>query len=103
LGLFQLTESAPLWSNLPAPVAVEHPHSMETFGQDYGYILYHTKVTGPVAGRVVVDDLGDFAAVYLDHRLVGTLDSPVEADALGYLCAGGTGDTGYSGREYRPH
>jgi beta-galactosidase len=74
LGLFQLTESAPLWSNLPAPVAVEHPHSMETFGQDYGYILYRTKVTGPVAGRLVVDDLRDFAAVYLNHKLQGTLD-----------------------------
>jgi beta-galactosidase len=71
---FQLTESAPLWSNLPAPVAVEHPQSMETFGQDYGYILYRTQVTGPVAGRLVVDDLRDFAAVYLDHKLQGTLD-----------------------------
>jgi beta-galactosidase len=71
---FQLTESAPLWSNLPAPLAAEHPRSMETFGQDYGYILYRTQVTGPVAGRLVVDDLRDFAAVYLDHKLQGTLD-----------------------------
>ena len=41
---FPLTESAPLWSNLPAPVAAEHPRSMETFGQDYGYILYRKQV-----------------------------------------------------------
>ncbi len=40
IASFPLTESAPLWSNLPAPVAVEHPRSMETFGQGYGYILY---------------------------------------------------------------
>jgi beta-galactosidase len=87
---FQLTESAPLWSNLPAPVAVEHPHSMETFGQDYGYILYRTKVTGPVAGRVVVDDLRDFAAVYLDHRLVGTLDRRLKQTQLDITVPPGT-------------
>ncbi len=79
---FQLTESAPLWSNLPAPVVAEHPRSMETFGQDYGYILYRTQVTGPVAGRLVIDDLRDFAAVYLNHRLVGTLDRRLKQTQL---------------------
>ena len=79
---FPLTESAPLWSNLPAPVAAEHPRSMETFGQDYGYILYRKQVTGPVAGRLVVDDLRDFAAVYMDHRLVGTLDRRLKQTQL---------------------
>ena len=79
---FQLTESAPLWSNLPAPMTVEHPRSMETFGQGYGYILYRTELTGPVAGRLVVDDLRDFAAVYLDHKLQGTLDRRLKQTQL---------------------
>jgi beta-galactosidase len=82
IASFPLTESAPLWSNLPAPVAVEHPRSMETFGQGYGYILYRTELAGPVAGRLVIDDLRDFAAVYLDHRLVGTMDRRLKQTQL---------------------
>ncbi len=79
---FPLEESASLWSNLPAPVAVEHPRSMETFGQNYGYILYRTELAGPVAGRLVVDDVRDFAAVYLNHKLQGTLDRRLNQTGL---------------------
>ena len=74
VAAFPLTESTPLWSNLPAAVTAEHPRSMETFGQSYGYILYRKELTGPVAGQLVVDDLRDYAAVYLNHKLQGTLD-----------------------------
>jgi beta-galactosidase len=79
---FPLGESASLWSNLPAPLAVERPRSMETFGQNYGYILYRKKLTGPVAGRLVVDDVRDFAAVYVDHKLQGTLDRRLKQTEL---------------------
>jgi beta-galactosidase len=74
VAAFALGESASLLNNLPAPVAVEHPRSMETFGQNYGYILYRTELTGAAAGQLVVDDVRDFAAVYLNHKLQGTLD-----------------------------
>ena len=40
------------------------PRSMETFGQ-IGYILYRTKLTGPAAGELVIDDVRDYAAIYL--------------------------------------
>ena len=76
---------------------------METFGQDYGYILYRTELTGPVTGRLVVDDVRDFAAVYLDHRLQGTLDRRLKQTRLDHHRAAGPGDAGHSGREYRPH
>ena len=79
---FQLTESAPLWSNLPAPIAADHPRSMETFGQGYGYILYRKQLTGPVAGQLVVDDLRDYAAVYLNQKLQGTLDRRLKQTQL---------------------
>lgn len=50
---FPLSESAPLWKNLPRPVFVKRPRSMETFGQSYGYIVYHTELNtdAPVAVR----------------------------------------------------
>src|ERR1700722_5850933 len=67
-----LVESVPLWSNLPAPDSIEHPRSMETFGQGYGYILYRTQLTGPIAGQLEMEELRDYAAVYLNQKLVGT-------------------------------
>ena len=79
---FQLQESAPLWSNLPTPVSVDHPRSMETFGQSYGYILYRKEMSGPVAGTLVVDDVRDYAAVYLNQKLQGTLDRRLKQTQL---------------------
>jgi beta-galactosidase len=79
---FQLKELAPLWSNLPAPVSVNHPRSMETFGQSYGYILYRKELTGPVSGTLVVDKVRDYAAVYLNHKLQGTLDRRLKQTQL---------------------
>src|ERR1700719_182601 len=82
MSILQLTESDPLWSNLPAPIAADHPRSMETFGQGYGYILYRKELTGPVAGQLVVGDLRDYAAVYLNHKLQGTLDRRLKQSQL---------------------
>jgi beta-galactosidase len=79
---FQLKEAASLWSNLPTPVSVDHPRSMEAFGQSYGYILYRKELTGPVAGTLVVDDVRDYAAVYLNHKLQGTLDRRLKQTQL---------------------
>ncbi len=78
----ELVESVPLWSNLPAPVTAEHPRSMEMFGQGYGYILYRTQLTGPVAGQLEVEDLRDYAAVYLNQKLQGTLDRRLKQKQL---------------------
>jgi beta-galactosidase len=79
---FQLTESASLWSNLPAGVSVDHPRPMETFGQSYGYILYRKELTGPVAGQLVIEDVRDYAAVYLNQKLQGTLDRRLKQTQL---------------------
>jgi beta-galactosidase len=89
LATFQLTESAPLWSNLPAPVATDHPRSMETFGQNYGYILYRKELTGPVSGQLVVTDLRDYAAVYLNQKLQGTLDRRLNQSQLAITAPAG--------------
>ena len=79
---FQLTESAPLWSNLPVPVSVDHPRSMETFGQGYGYILYRKELSGPVTGQLVVDEVRDYAAVYVNQKLQGILDRRLKQTQL---------------------
>jgi beta-galactosidase len=79
---FTLSESASLWNNLPVAVPSMHPRSMETYGQGYGYILYRKQLTGPAAGRLTIDDLRYYAAVYINQRLQGTLDRRLKEGSL---------------------
>ena len=60
------SEAAPLWDNLPSPIASALPAPMETFGQNFGYILYRTQLPQPVGGNLIIKDVHDFAAVYLN-------------------------------------
>ncbi len=71
---FSLTGSASIWDNLPTPIKSDKPKTMEDVGQSYGYILYRTHVAGPLDGSLTLDDLRDYAAVYVDKKLAGTLD-----------------------------
>jgi beta-galactosidase len=79
---FELTESAPLWANLPKPVAVERLRSMEAFGQSYGYILYRTKLKDALAGDLVIGEMRSYARVFVDGHEVGTLDRRKNQDRL---------------------
>jgi beta-galactosidase len=71
---FVINESASLWDNLPAAINADSPKPMEAVGQAYGYILYRTQVTGPAKGELNLGDVRDYAAVYVDHKLAGTVD-----------------------------
>lgn len=63
-----------VWDNLPRPVTSEHPKAMEEYGQDYGYILYKTSLTGQKTGKLTVTDVHDYATVFLDGQYLGSLD-----------------------------
>jgi len=69
-----LTESTPLWTNLPTPIPSDQPKPMEHFGQSFGYILYRTQLPAAVTGDLVLTDLHDYAQIYVDGKLTGTLD-----------------------------
>jgi len=79
---FQLTESAPLWQNLPAPVAADDPRSMEYFGQSYGYILYRSKIKQAAKGELAIRELRSYARIFADGKAVGTLDRRKKQDRL---------------------
>jgi len=70
----KLEESASLWKTLPQAVHSEQVLTMEDIGQAYGYILYRTTIAGPVKGDLELDELHDFAQIYADGNLLGTLD-----------------------------
>lgn len=75
LADFTVTEVAPLFLSLPAPVASDTIVTMETLDQGFGSVMYRT-TTPATEGQTLltVTDPHDFAQVYLDGRYIGKLD-----------------------------
>jgi beta-galactosidase len=78
----QLKQSVSLWQTLPQPVHSDHPLTMEDLDQAYGYILYRTTVAEPVSGDLVLDELHDYAQVWANGELLGSLDRRLEQNRL---------------------
>lgn len=79
---FKLTESASLWKNLGRAVESVQPKTMEQIGQAYGYILYRTRVDGPAKGSLTVNEVRDYATVFVDGYRVGTLDRRLNQNSV---------------------
>ncbi len=87
---FKLTEAASLWDNLPKPAASSAtPLTMEDVGQAYGFILYRAKklIQGKTAA-LVLDSPHDYASVYFDGKLAGTIDRRLGQDKISAPQAG---------------
>jgi beta-galactosidase len=69
-----LTETAPVFDNLPAAVNDETPRNMEAYDQGYGCILYRTKIPAGAATLLEAAAIHDFGFVFLDGKRVGILD-----------------------------
>ena len=69
-GRVYLTEQADLFDNLDRiskPVHVAAPKSMEMIGQNDGFILYRTKITGPREERsMICNTVHDRAQIFVD-------------------------------------
>lgn len=85
-GRVQLAESVGLFESLGDLSQAQRsliPHPMETYDQDYGFILYRTKISGPQTGILRVRGLHDRAQVFVDGRLVDTLERETEREYAG--------------------
>ena len=72
---FQLTEAAPLFSNLPAPHADHDIKNMEQYDQGFGSILYRTTLPELASSSLLtINDPHDYAQIFLDGKLIGALD-----------------------------
>lgn len=63
-----------VWDHLPKPILSPQPKTFESLGQNQGLVLYRTHLIGHKAGSLTVNELHDWALVYLDGKFVGTLD-----------------------------
>ncbi|OMD41814.1 glycoside hydrolase family 35 protein [Paenibacillus odorifer] len=77
-GKVLMTESVPLFTQLDVlshPERRACPVPMEKFGQDYGFILYSTKISGPRSGmELVLQEVRDRALVFANGAFVGTVE-----------------------------
>jgi beta-galactosidase len=81
----ELRESVGLLDALPSlsrPQTSVTPHGMETFGQNYGLILYRKTLDADAKGQLDVNDVRDYATVLADGRSLGTLDRRKNEHAL---------------------
>ena len=76
------SESASLWRNLPPPLESPTLLTMEDLDQSYGYVLYRTRLEARHGGELVLDGLHDYAQVYLDQKLIGSVDRRLGASKL---------------------
>lgn len=67
-------KAAPVFSNLPTPVADEIPRTMERYDQAYGCILYRTHLPAGPAASLEAASIRDIGQVFLDGKRIGFTD-----------------------------
>lgn len=77
-GKVLMTEAAPLFTQLDVlshPVHRACPEPMEKLNQNYGFILYSTKISGPRSStELVLQEVRDRALVFANGAFVGTVE-----------------------------
>ncbi len=62
-------------SQLTTPIQSPYPEAMERFGQDYGFILYTSRVKGPLTQmKLAIQEVRDRALVFLDGVFQGIVE-----------------------------
>jgi beta-galactosidase len=67
-------EVAPVFANLPTPVADGYPRTMECYDQGFGCILYRTQLPPGPASSLEAASIQDVGQVFLDGRRIGFTD-----------------------------
>lgn len=74
-GTVTLTDSVRMFDQLDRlshKVSSSYLQTMEQLGQDFGFVLYRTVLSGPFErGELVIDGLHDRALIYVNGRLAG--------------------------------
>ncbi len=76
LETVKVTGGVSLWKALPklsTPVHTANTEPMEYLDQNYGFILYRTRLSGPQSGALSIKGLRDRAQVFLDGKPLGVL------------------------------
>lgn len=86
---FKLQSAVSIFDMLPKPVKNITPLTFEDLSQDYGYVLYKTKLKGGKSGILKMKQLRDYGIVYINGERVGLLDRRLNQDSLAITLPGG--------------
>ena len=85
-GKLSLTQQAPLFANLQnlaQPVSAAYPQTMEQLDQDVGYLLYSTKICGPIEPLLLhLTQVHDRAHIFLNGKLAGIWERSRRQDPI---------------------
>ena len=70
----KLQDACTIFDTLPKPIHSVGTLPMEEIGQESGYILYRTQISGRGPDTLIVNGIRDYAVVMVDHKRVGSLD-----------------------------
>lgn len=73
---------ATIWDNLPEAHPLVQPVPMEMLHQYEGLILYRTRLIGRKSGTLRVDDVHDYATVFLNGRYIGCIDRTLGQNSI---------------------
>jgi len=79
---FAVEHATSLWEHLPKAQESVNPMTMEAMGQAYGYVLYRKVLASDADGPLVLNQVHDYAQVYVDGKLVGTVDRRLKQDRI---------------------
>lgn len=76
----KLTSYGAIIDNLPSAVASKTPLTFEDLDQAYGFVLYRTTVNK--GGLLKIKELRDYAIIYADGKMIGTVDRRLKKDSI---------------------
>ena len=78
----KLNRSAGILDILPKPVLNKTPLTFEDLNQDYGFVLYHTVLSGGKTGILKLNELRDYAVIMINGEAAGVLDRRHNQDSI---------------------
>ncbi|MBB3187362.1 glycoside hydrolase family 35 protein [Microbacter margulisiae] len=78
----RFTAAEDLMNALPVPVTNRSPLTFEQLHQAYGFVLYRTTMNGGRKGMLKIDQLRDYALLFINGKKIGTLDRRLGQDSM---------------------
>jgi beta-galactosidase len=76
----KLSSYGSVFDNLPSAVAAKSPITFEDLDQAYGFVLYRTTIND--GGLLKIKELRDYAVIYANGKMIGTVDRRLKKDSL---------------------
>jgi len=79
---FKMDVLSRLLDVLPAPIKNGKPMTFEDLHQDYGFVLYRTRLAGGRTATLRIKDVRDYAIILVNGRSAGVLDRRLGQDSF---------------------